>query len=173
MKKIMQVLVAVMISAVFVTNVSAAGNDTLLNYAKQGYVVNGKRVYLTAGDLHSLETFLASNDLTDAQANEIIGQADTIVAVMNREGVSDVTKLSKNAKNEVLSIAQSAASVAGVTLNYDKDNKTIVATDKNGAEIPFSLSPYLRPTSNNYVIVAAIVATLGATSFVVLRKRNA
>lgn len=172
MKKVMQGVLVMLATFTFTTAVSAKGNDTLLTYANQSHKIAGENVSLSNGDIAKVERFLNSNDITDEQANEIIAKCDQIIAILNREGVKDVTKLSKNVKNEVFNLAKEAANVVGVTLSYDKANKEIVAYKGNQKIDAISLNPYLKQTGALKVsALVSGVAIIGASVLVVARKR--
>lgn len=172
MKKVMQGLLVMLATFTFASNVSAKGNDTLLTYANQSHNIAGENISLSNGDIAKIERFLNSNDVTDEQANGVIAKCDQIIAILNREGVKDVTKLSKNVKNEVFNLAKEAANIVGVTLSYDKANKEIVAYKGNQRIDAISLNPYLRQTgSANTLVLVLSGAIIAASAIVVARKR--
>lgn len=175
MKKVMQGMLVMLATFTFVTSVSAKGNDTLLTYANQSHKIAGENVSLSNGDIAKIERFLNSNEVTDEQASEIIAKCDQIIAVLNREGVKNVTKLSKNVKNEIFSLAKEAANIVGVTLSYDKANKEIVAYKGDKKIDAISLNPYLKQTgtANVLAITMSVVAILGAGTLVLRKKFNA
>lgn len=172
MKKFTQILLVVFVAFACVLNVSAKGNDSLLNYAKQSHKIAGENVRLSNGDVLKIERFLNSNELSDDDANNIIAKCNEIVAIMDKEGVSDVNKLNKNVKIQVFNLAKEAAAYAGVTLTYNNTDKEIVAYKGNERIDVFSLNPYLKQTGNNYaVVIGATVAFIALV--VVMRKKNA
>lgn len=175
MKKVMQGLLVMLATFTFAASVSAKGNDTLLTYANQSHKIAGENVSLSNGDIAKIERFLNSNEVTDEQASNIIAKCDQIIAVLDREGVSDVNKLSKDVKNEIFNLAKEAASIVGVTLSYDKANKEIVAYKGNEKIDAISLNPYLKQTgtANVIAITTALVAILGAGTLVVRKRFNA
>lgn len=83
----------------------------------------------TAADKIKIERYLADNTVTEAQANAIMEKARAAEKIMDEAGVTDVKKLSADKKNELKTIANEAASVAGLTLTFEKEN---VKVYKNG-----------------------------------------
>lgn len=172
MKKFAHIVLIVVLAFMFVINVEAKSSNALLNYAKQTHMIAGEGVRLSAGDIAKVERFLKSNELSDKEQNQIIAKCNSIVAIMDEEGISDVTKLPKDVKSQVFGIAKEAASIAGVTLTYDSTNKEIVAYKGNKKLDVFSLNPYLKQTGNNYaVVIGSTIAFI--VLVVVIRKKNA
>lgn len=172
MKKMILVLVTILASIGFTTNCFAGVNNELLEYAKTTHFIAGDYVRLSDADILKVERFLREYPITDSEASQIIEKANQIIDILNEAGISDLTKLSKEAKQEVFSLAQEAANIIGATLTYNNTDKTIVIY-KDGVKIEaLSLNPYLKQTGKSNIITISIAAitVLGAT--IVYRKRH-
>ena len=113
MKKLLTVLtLCVMLLMVVAPFVNAATTETLADdlYAKLS------AYGMTESDKVKVERYLADNPVTEEQANSILAKADEAIAVMDAEGTKDVRELSAEAKNQIKTIAQEAASMIGLTL---------------------------------------------------------
>lgn len=171
MKKIMPLVIALIATLGFVTTADAKVNETLLDYAKSSHKIAGKDVKLSNADIVRVERYLTEYEVSDAQAKQVIAKMDEVIAVLNKEGVSDLTKLSKAKKDEILNIAKEAAEVVGATLTYDNSTKTLTVY-QNGTKIEaISLSPYLKQTGSVNVMHVVAGITIGALAAVIVRKK--
>lgn len=173
MKKILtSVLLMVMLVMVVAPFVNAATSETLADdlYAKLS------AYGMTSSDMVKVQRYLADNPVTDAQANTILGKADEAIAIMDAEGTKDIRELSEEAKNNIISIAQEAASTIGLTLSFKngtveiyKDGVLIEsATLSNGDKLV-----YTGNSINVSLIVATVAVIALATTFVVRKRMTA
>ena len=173
MKKILtSVLLMVMLVMVVAPFVNAATSETLADdlYAKLS------AYGMTSSDMIKVQRYLADNPVTDAQANTILGKADEAIAIMDAEGTKDIRELSEEAKNNIISIAQEAASTIGLTLSFKngtveiyKDGVLIEsATLSNGDKLV-----YTGNSINVSLIVATVAVIALATTFVVRKRMTA
>ena len=173
MKKILtSVLLMVMLVMVVAPFVNAAKSETLADdlYAKLS------AYGMTSSDMVKVQRYLADNPVTDAQANTILGKADEAIAIMDAEGTKDIRELSEEAKNNIISIAQEAASTIGLTLSFKngtveiyKDGVLIEsATLSNGDKLV-----YTGNSINVSLIVATVAVIALATTFVVRKRMTA
>lgn len=175
MKKMILVLVTIIASIGFATNVHAEGNTQILEYAKTTHFIAGDYVRLSNSDIVKIERFLREYPVTNEEASTIIDKANQIVDVLNQAGVSDLTKLSSSQKKEVLRLAEETANIVGATLSYDNTDKAI-AIYKDGKKFDaLSLSPYLKQTgkSNVLTISIAAISVVGLTTLFYRKKNNA
>lgn len=160
-----------MLVMAFATIANAATSAELADklYAK------GEKYGMTAADKVKVERYLSENPVTDAQADAILAKADEAIAVMEKAGVTDYTKLTTAQKNEIKAIAQSAAELIDVKLVfktgtveiYNKDGKLIESVSLNGGKLAY--------TGNNVntVIGVSVVAIIALAIGVVTKKRIA
>ena len=122
MKKslLISILTAVIVMAC-ATLVNAATTATLADelYAK------GKKYGMTSADKVKVERYLSENTVTDEQANAIVAKADEAIAVMEAAGTTDYSKLTDAQKDQVKSIANSAADIIDVKLVFKKNTVEI------------------------------------------------
>lgn len=171
MKKLLTVLtLCVMLLMVVAPFVNAATTETLADdlYAKLS------AYGMTESDKVKVERYLADNPVTEEQANSILAKADEAIAVMDAEGTKDVRELSAEAKNQIKTIAQEAASMIGLTLVF---NSGTVEVYKDGVlieTVTLGDSGKLAYTGNsNVALVVTSVAVIALVATVVLKKRNA
>lgn len=171
MKKLLTVLtLCVMLLMVVAPFVNAATTDTLADdlYAKLS------AYGMTEADKVKVERYLADNPVTEEQANSILAKADEAIAVMDAEGTKDVRELSAEAKNQIKTIAQEAASIIGLTLVF---NSGAVEVYKDGVlieTVTLADSGKLAYTGNsNVALVVTSVAVIALVATVVLKKRSA
>lgn len=172
MKKVLTIAtLCVMLVMAFATIANAATSAELADklYAK------GAKYGMTAADKVKVERYLSENPVTDAQADAVLAKADEAIAVMEKAGVTDYTKLTAAQKNEIKAIAQSAAELIDVKLVfktgtveiYNKDGKLIESVSLNGGKLAY--------TGNNVntVIGVSVVAIIALAIGVVTKKRIA
>ena len=123
--------------------------------------------------------------MTDDQANQIKAIIDKGVALMNADGATEPNQLSSKAKKqELLSYAQEAAAVMGLTVTYDATEERLDIY-KNGAlydSLNWGVtesskgsteSALVQTGSSNYgyIIIAGIVLIAGIM-LVISRKKK-
>ena len=120
MKKLATVtLLIVMLVAFLAGTVNAATESELLEYLSKDFTVGGKTISISAADKVKIERYLNENEVTAEQADSIIAKVDEAVAVLEKAGETDLTKLSQADKDKLVNIANSAASVLGLSISYD------------------------------------------------------
>jgi co-chaperonin GroES (HSP10) len=161
MKKTLIIVALVAVVSMFTLggSVNATTQSTLADelYAKlSAYGV-------TAADKVKVERYLADNTITDDEANAIIAKADEVVAIMNEEGVTDVTKLSEEAKSQVKAVAQEAASVAGLSLTFSEGKVDVYDASGNLVDSITTDSigklAYTGNSANTILVVSSLVVS--------------
>lgn len=170
MKKLVTVsLLFVMLVLALATGVQAATSATLADelYAK------GQAYGMTASDKVKVERYLSENPVTDDEANAIIAKADEAVAVMTNAGATNYDDLTTEQKNELKSIATSAADIIDVKLVfktgsveiYDNTGKLIETVTENNGKLAYT------GNNINVVLVVSIIAII-ALAITVVAKRT-
>lgn len=172
MKKFLRItLVLMAILLCTVTVVNAATTDELVAYASKTFTVAGEEVKLSDADLVKVKRYLADYPVSEENADKIIAKVDEAVALMNKAGVSDPTKLSKAQKDELLKIAQEAASLAGATISYDNKDKVVSIYRDGKLYDTASLTSYkFVQTGSTMYVVIALVAVIAIATVVGYRK---
>lgn len=171
MKKFLTVsLLFVMLVMAFATVVNAATSATLADdlYAK------GAKYGMTSADKVKIERYLSENPVTDAEANAVLAKADEAVAVMENAGVTSYDKLTTAQKDELKSIAKSAAEIIDVKLVfkkgsveiYDKSGKLIETVTENNGKLAYT------GNNINVVLVVSIIAIIALAITVVAKRIN-
>lgn len=162
--------------AIFVTSISlapktnAAINSRLYDYAKQTHIVAGDTIKLSGADLVRVERFLIQNEISDVEASGIISKLDEIKIILDNEGTSNITKISKAKKQEILSLVEEAASYIGATVSYDNSEKVLYIY-KNGVKIEaIQVNPYLKQTGTSNFIYLSVSSLIIAGTIVAYRK---
>ena len=173
MKKTLSIAILfVMLVMLTFTGVQAATSKTLADDVYAKLAPYGA----TASDKVKIERYLADNPVTDAEATTVLAKVDEAIAVMDAEGVKDYTKLSATAKEQVKSIAQSAANTVGLTLTFKKG--TVEVYNKEGKLVEtasIKSTGKLAYTGNNVntVLVVSSIAVIALAATVVAKKRFA
>ena len=157
MKKslLISILTAVIVMAC-ATLVNAATTATLADelYAK------GKKYGMTSADKVKVERYLSENTVTDEQANAIVAKADEAIAVMEAAGTTDYSKLTDAQKDQVKSIANSAADIIDVKLVFKKNTVEIYNNAGKLIETIGNNNGKLAYTGNNSVNVVLTVSVI-------------
>ena len=189
MKKITKVMLALVMAivalTVFTTKSNAMTANELKDYICNDKGINGTKLIIRDADKVKVEKFFANNEMTDAQADQIKAIIDKGVALMNADGASEPNQLSSKAKKqELLSYAQEAAAVIGLTVSYDATeerldiykngvlydslNWGVTESSKGSTE-----SALVQTGSTNYVyIVVAGIMLIAGIMLVVSRKKR-
>ncbi|CDD36634.1 unknown [Clostridium sp. CAG:356] len=169
MKKslLISILTAVIVMAC-ATLVNAATTATLADelYAK------GKKYGMTSADKVKVERYLSENTVTDEQANAIVAKADEAIAVMEAAGTTDYRKLTDAQKDQVKSIANSAADIIDVKLVFKKNTVEIYNNAGKLIETIGNNNGKLAYTGNNVnvVLTTSVIAVI-ALAITVATKR--
>ena len=169
MKKslLISILTAVIVMAC-ATSVNAATTATLADelYAK------GKKYGMTSADKVKVERYLSENTVTDEQANAIVAKADEAIAVMEAAGTTDYRKLTDAQKDQVKSIANSAADIIDVKLVFKKNTVEIYNNAGKLIETIGNNNGKLAYTGNNVnvVLTTSVIAVI-ALAITVATKR--
>lgn len=169
MKKslLISILTAVIVMAC-ATLVNAATTATLADelYAK------GKKYGMTSADKVKVERYLSENTVTDEQANAIVAKADEAIAVMEAAGTTDYSKLTDAQKEQLKSIANSAADIIDVKLVFKKNTVEIYNNAGKLIETIGNNNGKLAYTGNNVnvVLTTSVIAVI-ALAITVATKR--
>ena len=169
MKKslLISILTAVIVMAC-ATLANAATTATLADelYAK------GKKYGMTSADKVKVERYLSENTVTDEQANAIVAKADEAIAIMEAAGTTDYSKLTDAQKDQVKSIANSAADIIDVKLVFKKNTVEIYNNAGKLIETIGNNNGKLTYTGNNVnvVLTTSVIAVI-ALAITVATKR--
>lgn len=168
-------LLVVLVLILASTVVKATTQSELEAYLTKAHTIAGEEVSLTEADKVKVERYFAENTLTDAQATAIKGKVDEAIAIMDKAGVADPTKLSSSDKTKLLNVAETAAQEAGLTLTVNsKDNTVELYQDGKLIESVSFEEKLVQTGSNNLVfVVLAGVAIIAVVATVVVKKVKA
>lgn len=171
MKKVLTIAILFVMVALMATTVVNA--TTSANLAEELYNL-GSKYGMTSADKVKIERYLADNPVTESEANQIMNKAREATKIMDEAGVTDITKLSQADKNKLVSIANEAASIIGLTLSFKsggiievyKDGKLIETATLNNGKLAYT-------GNDNTVLVVSSVAVLALATVFVVRKKFA
>ena len=159
--------------AVIATTSKAATNADLIEYATSNHTICGVSTGVDAGSRVKAKRYLTENPVTDSQADFIIANGNELIALMEKAGVSDPSKLSKADKEKFMSIAREAAASIGLTLVFHPNSVDIY---KDGVFIDnATLGTKLVYTGNNIniALIISLVAVSALSLGFIARKKLA
>ena len=175
MKKVLKItLIATILFLCNAVIVSAVTNEELITYAKKTFTVAGQQLSLSAENKRKVERYLTTYPVNDTQAGQIKGKIDSAVALMNSAGTANPEKLSEADRDKLLKIGQEAAAIAGATITYNADTKTLsiyrdgVLFDE--ASTIGDVSLVQTGSDYSYMIYTIIAVAVIATASVVIFK---
>ena len=182
MKKICSILLALVLLIVPMTiSVSAAGDlnaneQKIITELKKKLEIGDKTFSIPKEYVTEAENYFKTIDVTEAQANEIIGyivEGEEILVAQNITKTTDLKVLAPEVKKQILKLGQDAVAVTGGTLVYDGEN--VVITNAAG-QIVFDAAPIIKQTGAEVDFTAivlaavAVIAVLGAAVVVAKKK---
>jgi len=187
MKKIILFLTSALVLAMTMLPVFAATTvntyeQSILDKLAAGVVVGTKTVALSTEELNIAKNFFMMDgvDFTQADATAILDAIDDIAAVIKAAGVTDLTKLTLDDKNEILALAQAAtASVASISLTFEYDVATKTVSILSGTSVMVqsdvtTTSTVVKNTGMNATVSFWMFSILGLTmvAAVAFAKKN-
>lgn len=185
MKKILAILtMVVLIASVFALGVNAAGainanEQKVLDKLSSTVTANGKTFEIPKTYVNQAKNYFLTIDMTDAQANEIMGYLAEGEALVKQEEAKLTTNIVNmdtfkyTVKKEILNLGKKACKVIGLTLTYDGTYVKIVE-DATG-NIAFIDEPIIKVTgaeaSNTAAIVISVMVVLAFAAAVVIAKK--
>ncbi len=168
MKKMLSIVaLAIILLATLVSSVSAATKAEVLD---QIYAI-GVKYGMTTADKVRLERYLNSSDVTEAEANSLVGKAKEVAAVYDRTGVVKYEDLTQAQKDEVKAVATEAAKVLDVTLVFKtksvdiyKNGKHIETVSETNGKLAYT------GTEVNVALVAGSIAVIALVAVVLVKR---
>lgn len=149
------------------TTALAAPNDDVIQALKNAKI---PETYIIQA-----ENYLKTHELTQEEANAVIAQVDRAAEIMEEEGTKDVTKLSVEAKQEILQLVAEAGKAIDVKVTVKKQADgefTISGTDVEGREIAIFTTNEVKQTGIDHTTALAGAAMIiaAAVLFFVVKK---
>lgn len=168
MKRILTIsILAIMLILMTVTGVNAVSNSEL----SQKLYNMGAKYGMTAADKVKIDRYLADYPVTESEANQIVAKAQDAVDLMENAGVTDYKKLSSEQKDQLKSLANQAASIAGVTLSFGSGSVEVYKDGKLIETVSAANNGKLAYTGNsNIVLVVSSVAVIALVAVVARKK---
>lgn len=170
MKKILSFFIVFVMLIASLTFVNATSSDEL---ADKLYDL-GRPYGMTSADKLKIERYLADNEVSDDEANRIVGIAEEAVKVMESAGVTSYTQLTDSQKDKIKSLAKEAADVLDLTLVFSnkkveiyKNGKLIEVITSNNGKLAYT------GNSTNTILVVSSVAVIALTLGFAARKKFA
>lgn len=170
MKKLFVIAtLAVVLMGILAVSVNATTTDSV----NEIYTI-GSKYGMTENDKQQLQNFIDRNEITEAQATKLVEKAKEAEAVMTAAGKTNYSDLTTTQKDQLKSIANSAASEVGVSLVFKthsveiwKDGKKLMVVTNHDGKLAY--------TGNSLNIVAITVSSVAAIALaaVIIKKRIA
>ena len=170
MKKLFVIAtLAVVLMGMLVVSVNATTADSV----NEIYTI-GSKYGMTENDKQQLQNFIDRNEITEAQATKLVEKAKEAEAVMTAAGKTNYSDLTTAQKDQLKSIANSAASEVGVSLVFKtqgveiwKNGKKLMVVTNHDGKLAY--------TGNSLNIVAITVSSVAAIALaaVIIKKRIA
>lgn len=170
MKKL---FVIVTLAVVLMGMLAVSVNATTADSVNEIYTI-GSKYGMTENDKQQLQNFIDRNEITEAQATKLVEKAKEAEAVMTAAGKTNYSDLTTAQKDQLKSIANSAASEVGVSLVFKtqsveiwKNGKKLMVVTNNDGKLAY--------TGNSLNIVAITVSSVAAIALaaVIIKKRIA
>ncbi len=148
-------------------------NATTADSVKEIYTI-GSKYGMTENDKQQLQNFIDRNEITEAQATKLVEKAKEAEAVMTAAGKTKYSELTTAQKDQLKSIANSAASEVGVSLVFKtnsveiwKNGKKLMVVTNNDGKLAY--------TGNSLNIIAITASSVAAIALaaVIIKKRIA
>ena len=148
-------------------------NATTADSVNEIYTI-GSKYGMTENDKQQLQNFIDRNEITEAQATKLVEKAKEAEAVMTAAGKTNYSDLTTAQKDQLKSIANSAASEVGVSLVFKtqgveiwKNGKKLMVVTNHDGQLAY--------TGNSLNIVAITVSSVAAIALaaVIIKKRIA
>ncbi len=148
-------------------------NATTADSVNEIYTI-GSKYGMTENDKQQLQNFIDRNEITEAQATKLVEKAKEAEAVMTAAGKTNYSDLTTAQKDQLKSIANSAASEVGVSLVFKaqgveiwKNGKKLMVVTNHDGKLAY--------TGNSLNIVAITVSSVAAIALaaVIIKKRIA
>lgn len=157
MKKFLSILLTLVLAVSFCAlGVSAAGinanEQAILDKLSSTVSYNGKTFNIPDNYINQAKNYFLANDISEAQAEEIIAKISVGEEVVKEElkssdvegTVFHMSNFSKDAREKILSASQDACKVVNLTLTYT--DKTVTIVDNNTSETVFEDAPVIKTT---------------------------
>lgn len=170
MKKL---FVIVTLAVVLMGMLAVSVNATTADSVNEIYTI-GSKYGMTENDKQQLQNFIDRNEITEAQATKLVEKAKEAEAVMTAAGKTNYSDLTTAQKDQLKSIANSAASEVGVSLVFKtqgveiwKNGKKLMVVTNHDGKLAY--------TGNSLNIVAITVSSVAAIALaaVIIKKRIA
>ena len=169
MKKVLTIMVILMLSMVLCNVAYCAEEESL---ADKLYSI-GSEYGFTTQDKVKIERYLATNEITKDQEEQIISKAQEMVEVMSQEQTKDYDSLSKESQSKIKKIASEAANILGLTLEYSSRSVSIY---KDGVlQDIYSYNNqkllYTGNTINNTIIISSVLIIFTIALIIIVKRR--
>ena len=169
MKK--SLVISILMAVILMTCATLSSAATTSTLASELYA-KGQKYGMTSADKVKIERYLSEHPVTQEQANAVIAKADEAVAIMEAAGTTDYKTLTDAQKEQIKSIANSAASILDVKIVFQSGKVEIY--DNTGKLIQtMGESGKLAYTGNDVNVVLTISAiAVSALAVAIMTKRT-
>lgn len=170
MKNLLKISLVFVVLLLIVTNVNAATANEFVEYVTSAKTIAGQKVTLvSAAQKTEIERYLAQNKVSPENLDYLKGKFDEGIEIMNKAGVTDYTKLDKEAKDKLITLANEASEKTGIKITV-QSNGTVSIYNLDGTLFTTTGAVIKQTGSNNYVYLPIIAIV--AVAIVLISKRG-
>lgn len=170
MKKVITIItIFAMVLMGALTSVNAATNDSLPD---ELYAI-GAQYGMKESDKLRMVKYLTDYPLSNADCDRVLALAQEADGIMKENGTTDYKSLPADVKSQLKGLANSAATIAGVTLDFKSDGIDVYKGDKLIDSIRSESTNKLVPTGNNNIVLVVSSIAVIALAAVAARKKLA
>lgn len=168
-------IIAAPLSAAASTGINA-NEQAILDELNVGITLEGRTTYLPAQYINQATTYLQRSDVdvTSSESAQIISYIQKARSLAENSGYSSFSEMPTDFVNQLIALAQNAASVLGLTLSFDVNGGVVTIVSDSG-DVVVDGSGVIKQTGFDFSASAAvIIALMGAVGAcaVVAKKRN-
>lgn len=161
MKKVLSIILMLVMGVALTTAVNAVTpNEDLKAFLSGEFTVAGEKMKLSSADLVQVDRYLADNPVTEEQVADIKAKVNDAVEYVNNTGVTDLSKLTTEQKKTVLSKANAAAAVVGLTIDVNTKEGTVFVLSGSDVVVEKSIDDTFKRTGGQEVMPIVILSAL-------------
>lgn len=162
-KSIFAVVVAVLLFGF--SNVDAMSKSELQAKLTQTYVINGVEFKVNESQKAQIERYIATNDISEKDADFIAARAKDAVKVIEAAGVKSLDELDSASKSQLVSLINSVSEKTSVKVSV-ADNGDVKVYNLDGTLFTTVTKNVVKQTNNNNIIVLSSLVSLLGIAFV-------
>ncbi len=170
MKKLALVALVVSLFAGMLS-VNAMSEADLQKKITQTFTISGQRMTLPSETKVLVERYFNENEVSSKDCDYIAGKVDEAIALVQAEGQTDMSKLSRSAKDKLKALVKDVSTNTSVKATVSKGVLIIYNADGTVfAEVSHLVKQTGSETSNMVVIAGIAFVVVAAGAYLVVRQ---